>query len=36
MHNQKQIQHFSGYNENNPYSLFSQFVYVLTSIWERT
>ena len=28
MHYEKQIQHFSGYTENNPYSLFSQFVYV--------
>ena len=28
MHYEKQIQHFSGYNEDNPYSLFSQFVYV--------
>ena len=28
MHYGKQIQHFSGYNENNPYSLSSQFVYV--------
>ena len=28
MHYEKQIQHFSGYKENNPYSLFSQFVYV--------